>query len=157
MSIEDFVIEHADWIRRKARRYYADRDDADDLASETIYKCLSQGSRFDCSKSFRPWALTIMENTYITQYNRRRCVLFTGYEEYGPYPANDYADQLAMVNRLSTIIEDCGRKTKNIDCVILYAEGYSYQEIADRLHIPIGTVRSRVSFGRKMLREAFDC
>lgn len=76
MNIEDLVVKHAGWIRRKARRYYADEFDADDLASETIYKCLSQARKFNPGMSFKPWALAIMENTYITQYNRRRCVLF---------------------------------------------------------------------------------
>ncbi len=47
MNIEDLVVKHAGWIRRKARRYYADEFDADDLASETIYKCLSQARKFN--------------------------------------------------------------------------------------------------------------
>ena len=40
MNIEDLVVKHAGWINKKARYYYADESDADDLASETIYKCL---------------------------------------------------------------------------------------------------------------------
>jgi len=43
-----------------------------------------------------------------------------------------------------------------IECVLLYAKGYSYDEIAERIGIPVGTVKSRVSAGRKMLREALD-
>lgn len=47
MNIDKLVVEHADWIRKKARRYYANLMDADDLAGETIYKCLSQGRKFN--------------------------------------------------------------------------------------------------------------
>lgn len=54
MNIEDLVVKHAGWIRRKARRYYADEFDADDLASETIYKCLSQARKFNPGMSFKP-------------------------------------------------------------------------------------------------------
>lgn len=156
MNIEDLVVKHAGWIRRKARRYYADEFDADDLASETIYKCLSQARRFNHDMSFKPWALAIMENTYITQYNRRKCVLFTDYEDYDPYMGEEYADQRASVNRILSIVRDCGRKSCCIECVLLYAKGYSYDEIAEKIGIPVGTVKSRVSSGRKMFREALD-
>lgn len=156
MNVEHLVVEHAGWIRRKARRYYADDNDADDLASETIYKCLCNSRRFDSSKSFKPWVVAVMENTYITQYNRRKCVLFTGYNEYEPDSGDEYADQLASVNRILSIVRDCGRKSRCIECVLLYAKGFSYEEIADKLGIPVGTVKSRVSAGRKMLRDALD-
>lgn len=156
MNIEELVIKHAAWIRKKARRYYSDEYEADDLASETIYKCLSQGKRFDSERSFKPWALTIMENTYITQYNRRRCVLFTGLDDYDPYSESESADQRASVQRILSVIRECARKSCCIDCVLLYAKGYSYDEIADIEGIPVGTVKSRVAAGRKMLREALD-
>lgn len=156
MNIEDLVVKHAGWINKKARYYYANESDADDLASETIYKCLKQAHRFNSDMSFKPWALTIMENTYITQYNRRKCVLFTGYDEYAPYQGNDYADQRASIDRLLSIIRDCNRKSCCIECVLLYAKGYSYEEISDKIGIPVGTVKSRISAGRKMLREAFN-
>lgn len=156
MNIEELVVKHAGWIRKKARRYYSDEYDADDLASETIYKCLSQARRFDSEKSFKPWALAIMENTFKTQYNRRKCVLFTDYDDYDPYIGDDYADQRAAINRILSIVRDCGRKTRCIECVLLYAKGYSYDEIAEMIDIPVGTVKSRVSAGRKMLREALD-
>lgn len=156
MNIDELVVKYSGWIRRKARWYYSNEDDADDLASETIFKCLSQGRRFNTAKAFLPWAKTIMENTYITQYNRRRCVLFTGLDDTDPYLSADSAEQRAEVNRILDIVRDCGKKSCCIECVMLYAEGYSYDEIADIVGIPVGTVKSRVAAGRKMLREALD-
>ncbi len=156
MGIEDLVVQHATWIRQKARCYYSDTSDADDLASETIYKCLNNGKRFDSARSFKPWALTIMENTFITQYNRRRCVMFTGLDGYDLYSDSESADQLVSVQRILSVIRECARKSRCIECVILYAKGYSYDEIADIEGIPVGTVKSRVAAGRKMLREAMD-
>lgn len=154
MNVEDLVVKYAGWIRAKARRYYAEEHDADDLASETIYKCLSQARRFENGRNFKPWALTIMENTYKTQYNRRKCVLFTDYDDYDPYIGNEYSDQRASINLILSIVRDCGRKSRCIECVLLYAKGYSYDEIADIVGVPTGTVKSRVSAGRKILREA---
>lgn len=153
MDIGQLVVEHAGWIRLKARRYCDDEFDADDLAGETIYKCLSQGKRFDTARSFRPWALAIMQNTYITRYNRRRCVLFTGLDDCDTSSESDRADQLAAIDMIMDMVEECARKSRCIECVMLYAEGYSHAEIADRLGIPVGTVKSRISAGRKMLRQ----
>lgn len=56
----------------------------------------------------------------------------------------------------STTIRECARKSVAIECVILYAKGYNYDEISKMLRIPKGTVMSRISNGRKMLREALD-
>ncbi len=154
MSIEDEVVRHAAWLRSRARRYYDDEYDADDLASETIYKCLSQGRNFDNRRSFKPWALTIMENTFKTQYNRRKCVLFTGYDELTQGCGFDYTDQRASVNRILSVIIEYSRKSCCINSVLLYAKGYSYDEISVIEGIPVGTVKSRVSAGRKMLRNA---
>lgn len=154
MSIEELVVKHAGWIRYLAGWYCDNAYDADDLAGETIYKCLSQGARFNSARDFKPWARTIMENTYKTLYNRRKCVLFTPYDDFCPYPGGAHADQVASIGNLLRIIRKCNRKSCCIESVLLYAKGYSYKEISDLTGIPMGTVKSRVASGRKMLREA---
>lgn len=156
MDVEDLVVRHAEWIRQKAHRYYSDEADADNLASETIYKCLSNARRFNHGMNFKPWALAIMANTYITQYNRRKCVLFTGYGDYDPYSDEEFADQRASVKSILSTIRKCARKSQCVECVLLYAKGYSYDEIALKAGIPVGTVKSRVSAGRKLLAKALD-
>lgn len=156
MNIEELVIKNAEWIRRKAHQYYKTYEDAEDLASETIYKCLSYGKNYDNSRSFKPWALTIMENTYITQYNRRKCVEIDRYGDYDQYTSSENTDQRASINRILSIVRDCAHKSKCIECVLLFAKGYNLAEISDMLQIPIGTVKSRISAGRKMIREAIN-
>lgn len=153
MTVEELVVKHAGWIKRRARYYYSNPLDADDLASETIYKCLSQAKRFNHDRSFKPWVVSIMGNTYITQYNRRRCVLFSDYEESYPYPDLDNTDQILYVNQIMETIERCKLRSKCIDCVLMYADGYNYDEIAEIVKIPVGTVKSRISAGRKIIRE----
>lgn len=144
---------HAGWLRNRARRYYDDEKDAEDLASETIFKCLCQTRRFDNDRKFKPWAQTVMENIYINQYNRRKCVLFTGYDYAESYKSCDHTDQLASIHNLMSIVRHCSRRSRCIESVMLYARGFNYDEIAKLLMIPSGTVKSRVAAGRKMLRE----
>lgn len=156
MKIESLVVENLTWLRRKAHWYYSDDFDADDLASETIEKILRSKDKFDSRKSFRPWAFTVMHNTYITQYNRRKCVPFTGMDDDYSYASPLTAEQDMAISHILATVRECARKSVAIECVILYAKGYNYDEISKMLGIPKGTVISRISNGRKMLREALD-
>lgn len=157
MSVEEMIVADCKWIRRRAGRYYRNKADADDLASETIYKCLSASRRFEKGCSFRPWVSVVMQNTFITQYNRRRKILFTGYDDL----IHEFADELmpdrqSVAKDMLSILRHFASQSVGVVDVILYAKGYTYEEIAEMEGIPIGTVRSRISFGRKLLRTAFE-
>ena len=56
-----------------------------------------------------------------------------------------------LFDDLVSTIQRCAKKSRCIDSVMYYAEGYSYEEISEILNIPVGTVRSRISSGRKFL------
>lgn len=154
MSIETFILDNLAWLRRKARIFCRDEFEAEDLVSETIEKLLLSQARFDNTRNFRPWALTIMKNAYITIYNRRKCIPFVGLVDECEPVSEFFADSDIEVSQILSAIRECSRKSVSIECVVLYAKGYSYDEISRMLHIPIGTVMSRISNGRKMLRDA---
>lgn len=154
MKLEHLVTENISWIRRKAQLLCPNEYDAEDLASETVEKILRSRDKFDSKKDFRPWALTVMRNTFITWYNRRMCVPFMRMDDDFSYASPYLADQEMAVSHILSAIRDCARKSVAIECVVLYAKGYNYEEISQMLGIPKGTVMSRISNGRKMLREA---
>lgn len=156
MNIENLVIDNITWLRRKAQLFCPNEFDAEDLASETIEKILRSRDRFDARNDFRPWALTVMRNTFITQYNRRKCVQFTSMDDYYSYASPSTADQDMAISLILSTIRESARKSIAIECVILYAKGYNYDEISKMLCIPKGTVMSRISNGRKMLRAALE-
>ncbi len=134
MKIERLVVENLTWLKRKAHQYYSDDFDADDLASETIEKILRSKDKFDSRKSFRPWALTVMHNTYITQYNRRKCVPFTGMDDDYSYASPYMADQELALSHILSAVRDCARKShtkfnhQNATTVI-YVEMYALKKI----------------------------
>ena len=109
MKIESLVVENLTWLRRKAHWYYSDDFDADDLASETIEKILRSKDKFDSRKSFRPWAFTVMHNTYITQYNRRKCVPFTGMDDDYSYASPLTAEQDMAISHILATVRECAR------------------------------------------------
>lgn len=156
MRVEDLVVRHSGWISRRAWKYCNNSEDAEDLAGETIFKCLNYAGRFNTEKSFKPWVAVIMENTFKTLYNRRKCVRFFGYEDYDSYKASESSDQRASLVNLFSIIRKLSHSSLCISSVLLYAKGYTYEEIACREKIPIGTVRSRIAFGRKLIRNSID-
>lgn len=156
MNIEHLVVDNIAWLRNRAMLFCQNEVEAEDLAGETIEKILRNRDRFDPCKSFRPWALTVMRNTFITQYNRRKCVPFTDMDEDYAYTSPYTAEQRLELSHILYTLRACARKSVAIECVILYAKGYNYEEIAELLDIPKGTVMSRISNGRKMLRNALE-
>lgn len=156
MDIERLVVDNISWLHKKARLFFTNDFDADDLTHETIEKILRNHERYDARKEFRPWALAVMRNTYITQYNRRRCVPFTGMDDDYCYTSPFSADQSLAISNILSTIRAAARRSVAVECVILYAKGYNYTEISQMLGIPMGTVMSRISNGRKILREALE-
>lgn len=152
MDIERLVVMNMDWIRMKARLYYVDEDDAEDLAGETVLKLLTYSKHFDTERAFRPWAKTIMKNTFITQYNRRKLIPFYSFDDNRDGGAMSQAEQSLMVGQILSAVRKCARKSCCIRSVMLYAEGYSYAEIAQKERIHEGTVKSRVLAGRRMIQ-----
>ena len=149
MDVEELVMRNVEWIKRKARYYVHNKDDADDLASETIYRCLQNAKKFDVSRDFKPWVKTIMENIFKSQAAHRKRYPVISTEECPWVADNDMADSLVAITRFLSILREYTRHTVNMECVILYAKGYSYAEIAQKVGIVIGTVKSRIANGRK--------
>lgn len=155
MNVDIEVVRMREWIYSRALRY-CHGEDAKDLAEETICKILSSRERYDESKPFKPWCETIMRNTYITQYNRYSLFSYSDYDSVKDSVSYSHANDSADIHAMLSVIRRCASRSSSIECVIYYAKGYSYDEIADRLNIPVGTVRSRISNGREMIRRELE-
>lgn len=155
MRVEELVAARSSIIRRMAFHFYRQQADADDLAAETIYKCLRNASSYD-GRDFDNWAFTIMKNTYITSYNRRSKVLFTALSECPEVSGsqNTY-DDISLIE-IKAVISRLARRTVSVQALMLYVAGYSYMEIAQKFGIGIGTVKSRISAGRAVVRKALE-
>jgi RNA polymerase sigma-70 factor (ECF subfamily) len=156
-AVEQLVIEHASWLMRLANLLCSNPCDASDLASETVYRLLKYGDRYSADRDFKPWAKSVMTNLYITEYNRRKCVPFCGLDdECCQRPGVTRTESLTSMRVMLSVIRRCARRSVAVECVLLYAKGYDYDEIGSIVGIPVGTVKSRISNGRKMLRTALE-
>lgn len=156
MDFEKELSELYPWILRVAKKFCRSMQDAEDLAGDTVYKLLINQDKFDTSKPLKPWCLAVMQNTYITQYNRNSLIHFIEYDLEIEKISSDNASSMLMFNDIMGVINRCAQKSRCIDSLVYCAQGYSYDEISELLNISVGTVKSRISFGRKILNQELN-
>lgn len=137
-----------------------DRDEAEDLVQETYAKALRGFSSFQVGTNFRAWIFRILRNTFLTSRTGLKATMTIplGCEEGGPELAveNETPETILMERlsdeRLKGAMGDLPVHYREI-LLLCEVEEMSYQEIAETLTIPMGTVMSRLSRARKALRD----
>lgn len=161
MSAKEFnqvLLENADFLKPFAVNLTKDSEAANDLYQETLYKALANQEKYNVGTNIKAWLFTIMRNIFINDY-RRKAKQKTVFDN----SANDYLINLKQAS-VSNAAESNLRMKEITEAVYqlpeifktpfrLYFDGYKYQEIADVLAEPLGTVKSRIHFARKLLKE----
>lgn len=149
-------------LRPMALNLTRDAEEAKDLIQDTMLKALTNRTRFKTGTNLKAWLYTIMRNTFINNYNKitKRSVTVDT-DEYLQYfnsnrdfiTYND-APREFMRNDITTAIN----KLQDEQRVpfLMYYIGYKYLEIAEKLHIPIGTVKNRIHMARKELKQVLS-
>lgn len=136
----------------------ANRDDAQDLLQETTLKALDNQDKYVDNVNFKGWVLTIMRNIFINNYRKviRSQTIFDQTEDL--YQLNlsqdsgfDTPDDLLNVKDIFSAINNLEEDLKMPFSMFL--AGYKYSEIAKKLELPLGTVKSRIFFARQGLQE----
>jgi RNA polymerase sigma-70 factor (ECF subfamily) len=134
------------------------RDDAGDLLQETVLKALNNQEKYIDNINFKGWILTIMRNIFINNYRKiiRSQTIIDQTEDL--YHLNlsqdsgfDSPDGAYTIKEINIAINNL-----NTDLKIpfsMFLAGYKYHEIADKLILPLGTVKSRIFFARKELQK----
>lgn len=145
-------------LRSFALKLTMDKDEANDLVQDTTLKALSNEDKFVDNANFKGWMLTIMRNIFINKYRksvRESTIVDTTDDFYHLNLKQDSGvetpDGAYSVNEISQIL--AGFPVDYREPFSLHVEGYKYDEIAERLSMPLGTVKSRIFFTRKRLRE----
>ncbi len=141
-----------------AMRLTKNYEDANDLIQDTLIKAFVNKDKFMEGTNLKAWLFTIMKNTFITNYQKMmRKATFI-----------DTTDNLHFINSADSIVpNDAFSNFANEDITealakveeeykepfMMYFNGFKYHEIADKLQIPIGTVKNRIHLARKFLKD----
>ena len=164
MTAADFnnmVVRHGDFLKPYAITLTRDHEDAQDLFQETMMRALMNKEKYQFGTNLKAWLYTIMRNIFINNY--RRSKKFFKVSGDVPSDALMYSTQKAVYNEGWNNAR-LGEVKKAIDelpqifrlSFELHYTGYKYQEIADLLQEPLGTVKSRIHFARKTLMSQLD-
>ena len=160
MSNSEFnqlLTSNVDFLRPFAHKLTRDADAAADLYQETLYKALANRSKYNVGTNIRAWLYTIMRNIFINDYRRKvkQNITFdqsTDESVIGRIPSagTPSAETLLETKYIQQAIHDLPEVFKSP--LVLYFDGYKYQDIAGMLNEPLGTIKSRIHFGRKLLK-----
>lgn len=149
-EFNSLLIEQSKSLKGFAYNLTRDSEDAADLVQETLLKAIRYKNSFVKSTNFKAWLCTIMKNIFINNY--RRNVLKTNFGKETVHIAqrsyNETEDRINTKN-LQKLIDELDDNYK----VPLerYIEGYKYQEIAEEMQLPIGTIKSRIFLARNQI------
>lgn len=156
MDLTHEIVSHYGWLMNKARRYYNNTEDQKELVAECVYRMLKNIDKFNSDLDFEPWAATVMKNIYIQLYKHRQCIPMLSVDDIFDRPDVNNATDRAEIRDILSMVRRKARTTQNIECVLLYAKGFSCFEISDIIGVPVATVRTRIHYGRKSIREALE-
>ncbi len=161
-SFEHYVLPELDLLYRTAWSLTRADADAQDLVQETLLRAYRAIDRFD-GRYPRAWLLTIMRNANINRARKRQPDLLSDpdatFERSAAFAENDGPEQIVMNATFDATVEQGFRNLPDkfrevVELVDL--NGLSYQETADVLDVPVGTVMSRLHRARKRIRDYID-
>lgn len=141
-----------------AYKLTADHEEANDLLQETSLKALDNEEKYTVGTNFKGWIYTIMRNIFINNYRKalrdqtyvdqtdNLFYLNQGFDLEGDSTESSY--DLKEMRRIVNALPKEYRVP-----FAMYVSGFKYREIADKLGLPLGTVKSRIYFTRQRLQE----
>lgn len=159
MNTEGFnqlLVENTAFLEPFSFSLTHDADEAKDLLQDTVYRALINQDKYLEGSNIKAWLFTIMRNIFINNYRKNKKFSKLSTEvatDYFLFQTNKVAkNDGLMLSGLQEIKEAINRLPTIFRLAFeMYYKGYKYQEIADSLKEPLGTIKSRIHFARKML------
>ena len=155
MFNNDSLLEEMDRLRKFAYRLTNNMADAEDLVQSTLLRAMEKKHLFEEGTNLYSWISKIMYNLFVSAYRRK-----TKFEtQYDPEPylekqSVDAGQEVKMeVKEVGHAMETLSKDHQNI-LIMVCVRGMRYADVARKLKLPIGTVRSRLSRARESLQHA---
>lgn len=157
INLNNEICNHQSYLENFAMKFTADTEDANDLVQDTLIKAIRYHKLYREGTNLRGWLYTIMKNIFINDYRRsvRRRNIITVTDDLSAQQLKNSAS--INLGEGKFVMEDIHKAMEKLQPeysipFLKYFEGYKYQEIADELNIPIGTVKTRIHLARQILK-----
>jgi RNA polymerase sigma factor (sigma-70 family) len=158
IEFNQVLMSNADYLKPYAITLTRDTETAKDLLQDTMYRALANKEKYNAGTNIKAWLYTIMRNIFINDYRRKakhNTIFYAG--------PNDYFldhNKAGIVNGAESnlALKDIQEAIHQLPEIfrnpfLLYFEGYKYNEISGILTEPLGTIKSRIHFARKLLKQ----
>ena len=161
LEFDDRFYQMTSMLQAFAYNLTKNSEDAKDLYQETAFRAMTNREKFRAGTNFKAWLFTIMKNIFINNYRRRvkRNTILDSSDNL--YYLNSGWDSVGNRAETDIFIKELKAMITNLDETLrtpflLHYRGFKYQEIADQLGMPLGTIKSRIFFARKELKALID-
>ena len=136
-------------------------EDAKDLFQETSFRALTNRDKFRPGTNFKAWLFTIMKNIFINNYRKKVRANTIMDSTDNNYYINSGIAVIANGGESNIMMQELTEMIDNLEDGIripfmMHYEGFKYQEIAEELDLPLGTVKSRIFFARKEMKNLIN-
>ncbi|MBS1611447.1 MAG: RNA polymerase sigma factor [Bacteroidetes bacterium] len=133
------------------------KEESDDLVQDTFYRAISNLDKFSDGTNVKAWLYTIMRNIFINNYRRKKNHRTTYLPIDNQAAWSGFKKHENNTSSRSLLAEDITKALNKVSSnftepFMMYYRGFRYDEIAEKLSIPVGTVKSRIFFARKELQ-----
>ena len=158
VEFNEMLLSNADFLKPFAINLTRDTEAANDLYQETLYKALANSEKYNAGTNIKAWLFTIMRNIFINNYRRRPKQKTIFDSTPNEFLINQKQATVSNAAETNLRVKEINNAIKQLPEIfktpfLLYFDGYKYNEIADVLHEPLGTIKSRIHFARKLLKE----
>jgi RNA polymerase sigma-70 factor, ECF subfamily len=158
-AFSELVRTHSQGVLNVIYRMCGNMQVAEDAAQESFVQAWLRLSSYRPRASFRSWLYRIAVNTAIDMLRKEKRILPGAVEDLNLRDSNPGPEALAASSERAETIQKAVLALPEAGRIVLVLkeyEGLSYQEIAEALDIPVGTVMSRLNYARKLLRERLE-
>ena len=161
IEFNQVLMKNAEFLKPVAITLTRDADDAKDLLQETLYRALANKDKYSIGTNIKAWLYIIMRNIFVNDYRKKikRNIL------------RDHSAEDLLINSTKVATINSGISSLNMKEIqkaifklpevfktpfVLYFEGFKYTEISNMLSEPLGTIKSRIHFARKLLKAQIE-
>jgi RNA polymerase sigma-70 factor (ECF subfamily) len=161
LEFNQMLVSNAEFLKPFAVTLTRDPEDAKDLFQETLYRALINKEKYNVGTNIKAWLYTIMRNIFINNY-RRRAKQYTIFDSTPNEFLINYNQAVTVNDAESNLrLKDVQQAIHKLPEIFqnpfaLYIDGFKYHEIAGMLNEPLGTIKSRIHFARKLLKSQID-